>query len=67
MLLFEITKMLIAVQGKDFIVSFVIIFGTFVTIRYTRCYFDVRSKANISQLDLPHGTKIKNVAKTTKK
>ena len=22
----------------------------------TRCYFNVRSKADISQLDLPHGT-----------
>jgi len=29
----------------------------FVTIRYdTRCYFNVRSKADISQLNLPHGT-----------
>ena len=27
------------------------------TIPYdTRCYFNVRSKANISQLNLPHGT-----------
>ena len=27
------------------------------TIRYdTRCYFNVRSKANISQLNLPHGS-----------
>ena len=27
------------------------------TIRYdTRCYFNVRSKANTSQLNLPHGT-----------
>ena len=27
------------------------------TIRYdTRCYFNVRSKANMSQLNLPHGT-----------
>jgi len=27
------------------------------TIRYdTRCYFNVRSKADISQLNLPHGT-----------
>jgi len=26
-------------------------------IRYdTRCYFNVRSKANMSQLNLPHGT-----------
>ena len=29
----------------------------YVTIRYdTRCYFDVRSKANMSQLNLTHGT-----------
>ena len=28
-----------------------------VTIRYdTRCYFNLRSKANMSQLNLPHGT-----------
>ena len=28
-----------------------------ITIRYdTRCYFNVRSKANMSQLNLPHGT-----------
>jgi len=28
-----------------------------VTIRYdTRCYFNVRSKADVSQLNLPHGT-----------
>ena len=27
------------------------------TIRYdTRCYFNVRSKADVSQLNLPHGT-----------
>jgi len=27
------------------------------TIRYdTKCYFNVRSKADISQLNLPHGT-----------
>ena len=26
------------------------------TIRLTRCYFNVRSKADISQLNLPHGT-----------
>ena len=27
------------------------------TIRYdTRCYFNMRSKANMSQLNLPHGT-----------
>jgi len=30
---------------------------SFHTIRYdTRCYFNVRSKANMSQLNLPHGT-----------
>ena len=38
------------------------------TIRYdTRCYFNVRSKANMSQLNLPHGTdnkKCKNRKKT---
>jgi len=25
-----------------------------------RCYFNVRSKADVSQLNLPHGTKTKN-------
>ena len=30
---------------------------TVFTIRYdTRCYFNVRSNADISQLNLPHGT-----------
>jgi len=30
---------------------------SFITIRYdTRCYFNVRSKADMSQLNLPHGT-----------
>jgi len=30
--------------------------GSHNQIRYdTRCYFNVRSKANISQLNLPHG------------
>ena len=34
-----------------------IVFIHFYTIRYdTRCYFNVRSKADISQLNLPHGT-----------
>ena len=34
------------------------IFSIF-TIRYdTRCYFNVRSKADISQLNLPHGSLI---------
>ena len=28
------------------------------TIRDTRCYFNVRSKADISQLNLPHGSLI---------
>jgi len=28
-----------------------------VTVRYdTRCYFNLRSKADMSQLNLPHGT-----------
>ena len=32
-------------------------FRVVITIRYdTRCYFNVRSKADISQLNLPHGT-----------
>jgi len=32
-------------------------FREYDTIRYdTRCYFNVRSKANMSQLNLPHGT-----------
>ena len=31
--------------------------SSLLVIRYdTRCYFNVRSKANISQLNLPHGT-----------
>ena len=31
--------------------------GHVTAIRYdTRCYFDVRSKADISQLNLPHGS-----------
>jgi len=34
--------------------SFVLLYAD--TIRYdTRCYFNVRSKADISQLNLPHG------------
>ena len=37
-------------------------------IRYdTRCYFDVRSKADISQLNLPDGTDNKKSVKTEKK
>jgi len=33
------------------------LWGRLDTIRYdTRCYFNVRSKADISQLNLPHGT-----------
>jgi len=42
-----------------------------ITVRYdTRCYFNVRSKADISQLNLPHGNqqlkKCKNRKKTKK-
>jgi len=38
------------------------------TIRYdTRCYFNVRSKADISQHNLPHGTDNKKSVKTEKK
>ena len=38
------------------------------TIRYdTRCYFNVRSKADISQLNLPHGTDNLKSVKTEKK
>jgi len=34
-----------------------LVFCVYFTIRYdTRCYFNVRSKADISQLNLPHGT-----------
>jgi len=33
------------------------VLNDYATIRYdTRCYFNVRSKADISQLNLPHGT-----------
>jgi len=33
------------------------VFVRYDTIRYdTRCYFDVHSKADMSQLNLPHGT-----------
>ena len=39
-----------------------------IMIRYdTRCYFNVRSKADISQLNLPHGTGNKKSVKTEKK
>ena len=46
--------------------------GDRLTIRYdTRCYFNVRSKADISQLNLPHGNrqlkKCKNRRRKTKK
>ena len=39
-----------------------------VGIRYdTRCYFNVRSKANMNQLNLPHGNRqLKSVKKTEK-
>ena len=33
----------------------------------TRCYFNVRSKADISQLNLPHGTDNYKSVKTEKK
>ena len=33
----------------------------------TRCYFNVRSKADISQLNLPHGTDNQKSVKTEKK
>jgi len=39
-----------------------------VMIRYdTRCYFNVRSKADISQLNLPHGTANEKSVKQKKK
>jgi len=45
---------LIAVTAIDL---FTVIYSIADTIRYdTRCYFNVRSKANMSQLNLPHGT-----------
>ena len=38
------------------------------TIRYdTRCYFNVRSKANMSQLNLPHGNRQLKSVKTERK
>ena len=38
------------------------------TIQYdTRCYFYVRSKADISQLNLPHGTKLQKSGKKKNK
>jgi len=38
-----------------------------VTIRYdTRCYINVRSKANMSQLNLPHGNRQLKSVKTEK-
>jgi len=41
--------------------------GWYDTIRYdTRCYFNVRSKADISQLNLPHGTDNYKSVKTEK-
>jgi len=40
---------------------------TVYTIRYdTRCHFNVQSKADISQLNLPHGTNNQKVDKTEK-
>jgi len=41
-------------MAKTFGINIVIVI---VRIRYdTRCYFNVQSKADISQLNLPHGT-----------
>jgi len=38
-------------------VRWLVVRGAFLLVRYdTRCYFNVRSKADISQLNLPHGT-----------
>ena len=38
-----------------------------ITVRYdTRCYFNVRSKADISQLNLPHGNRQLKSVKTEK-
>ena len=52
--------------SRRFIIIIIIIINTgnqskqrrrTITIRYdTRCYFNVRSKADTSQLNLPHGT-----------
>jgi len=37
--------------------AFLLLLDYTFTIRYdTRCYFNVRSKADTSQLNLPHGT-----------
>ena len=48
--------------------SLVLLHVLHITIRYdTRCYFNVRSKADISQLNLPHGTDNQKSAKTEKK
>jgi len=38
------------------LLDLIAVYRTLRTIRYdTRCYFNVRSKADISQLNLPHG------------
>ena len=42
--------------------------GKACTIRYdTKCYFNVRSKADISQLNLPHGNRQLKSVKTEEK
>jgi len=47
-----------AIESAPIVSSVINVFEGFEdTIRYdTRCYFNVRSKADISQLNLPHGT-----------
>jgi len=40
----------------QFLIPYQLYNGNYYTIRYdTRCYFNVRSKADISRLNLPHG------------
>jgi len=48
--LFDVTR-------TNHIPDFLVVHGVALRLRYdTRCYFNVRSKADISQLNLPHGT-----------
>ena len=50
LIILTVTKAIIYDTGKKFLIAYD-------TIRYdTRCYFNVRLKADISQLNLPHGT-----------
>ena len=49
------------------VLGWVTVFRRYDTIRYdTRCYFNVRSKANMSQLNLPHGYTISVCNKPTR-